>query len=231
MLREVTRSFSSRCFWIILAASAACADSTGTVTVNPAIQLVVSQLDLPLFVTAPPGDSSRLFVIEQTGRIRIVRDTTLTTAFLDLSAIVSCCGEQGLLGLAFHPQYATNGYFFVDYTDAAGTTQVVRYHVSADPDVADAASATPVLSQAQPFANHNGGMLVFGPDGYLYVGLGDGGSGGDPLGNGQNPATWLGKILRVDVDHGSPYAVPATNPFVGQAGVKPEIWALGLRNP
>jgi glucose/arabinose dehydrogenase len=214
-------------------ALAACAASEApVVTGDPTIQLVASQLSSPLLVTAPPGDTARVFIVEQTGRIRIVRnDTLLPTAFLNVSALISCCGEQGLLGLAFHPQYATNGYFYVNYTNAAGNTQVVRYHVSSNPDSADAASASPVLSQAQPFPNHNGGMLAFGPDGFLYVGLGDGGSGGDPQGNGQNLGTWLGKILRIDVSGAGPYAVPPSNPFVGRAGALPEIWAWGLRNP
>jgi glucose/arabinose dehydrogenase len=198
---------------------------------SPALQLVTSGLDLPLLVTAPPSDSARLFVVEQSGRIRVVRhDTLVGVPFLDLSTAISCCGERGLLGLAFHSQYATNGFFFVSYTNPAGDTRVLRYHVSADPERATATAADTVLSQAQPFSNHNGGNLAFGPDGYLYFGLGDGGSGGDPLGNGQNTATLLGKLLRIDVSS-MPYTVPATNPFVGQAGVRPEIWAVGLRNP
>jgi len=200
--------------------------------VPPALRLVASGLSAALFVTAPPGDTSRVLIVQQTGQVRVLRnDTLLATPFLDISGLVSCCGEQGLLGLAFHPQYAANGFFFVNYTDATGSTRVARYRVSANPNVADQGSASIVLTQAQPFSNHNGGMLAFGPDGYLYIGLGDGGSGGDPLGNGQNLGTLLGKLLRIDVDGASPYAVPATNPFVGVAGVRPEIWASGLRNP
>ena len=200
--------------------------------VPPALQLLAGGLTSPIFVAAPPGDTSRLFVVLQGGVVRVVRQgTLLATPFLDASALVSCCGERGLLGLAFHPQFATNGYFFVDYTDVAGNTQVVRYRVSANPDLADPASATGILSQTQPYTNHNGGMLAFGPDGFLYVGLGDGGSGGDPQGNGQNLGTLLGKILRIDVDGGSPYAVPPTNPFVAQSGARPEVWVWGLRNP
>jgi glucose/arabinose dehydrogenase len=153
--------------------------------------------------------------------------------------LVSCCGEQGLLGLAFHPDYATNGFFYVDYTNVAGDTVVARYEVSAtDPNVADPDSAQTVLTQDQPAANHNGGQLAFGPDGYLYIALGDGGGGGDPQGNGQNLETWLGKLLRVDVndddfpdDTNRNYAVPPNNPFVGIAGGLDEIWAYGLRNP
>ena len=216
---------------------AACRERTPTGPGNPppgqpSLKLIASGLDAPLFVTAAPGDTSREFVVEQTGRIRIVRhDTLLAAPFLDVSALVSCCDEQGLLSVAFHPQYASNGFFYVDYTNPGGDTRVMRYHVSANPDSADPASASLVLGQAQPFSNHNGGLLLFGPDGDLYVGLGDGGSGGDPQGNGQNLGTWLGKILRIDVNGGSGYAVPANNPFVGVSGAKPEIWAYGLRNP
>jgi glucose/arabinose dehydrogenase len=147
------------------------------------------------------------------------------------TSLVSCCGERGLLGLAFHPDYATSGLFFVNYTNLAGNTVIARYSVSGNPDVADSASGSVVLTVAQPFSNHNGGQLAFGPDGYLYVALGDGGSGGDPGNRAQNTNDPLGKLLRLDIDAASPYAVPANNPFVGQAGARPEIWALGLRNP
>jgi glucose/arabinose dehydrogenase len=192
---------------------------------------VASGLDQPLFVTAPPGDP-RVFVVEQPGRVRIIQNgQLLATPFLDVSSIITSGGERGLLSIAFHPHYSANGFFYVDYTDRNGDTRVVRYHVSADPNRADPASAQVVLGQAQPYANHNGGLLVFGPDGKLYVGLGDGGSGGDPQGNGQNLATLLGKILRIDVDAGQPYAIPADNPFAGQAGKRGEIWIYGVRNP
>jgi glucose/arabinose dehydrogenase len=192
---------------------------------------VASGLSQPLFVTAPAGDP-RLFVVEQPGRIRIVSGgALLPTPFIDLTAKISSGGERGLLGLAFHPDYASNGFFYVYYTDTQGDTKVERYRVSANPAVADPASAQHVLSVAQPYANHNGGPLAFGPDGYLYVGLGDGGSGGDPQGHGQNAASLLGKILRLDVNGAAPYAIPAGNPFVGQTGKRPEIWITGLRNP
>jgi glucose/arabinose dehydrogenase len=221
--------------WFLAAALGACG---GEPVVEPppsgppALERVVGGLSRPILVTAPPGDTQRLFVVEQTGLIRVVRDDTLLTVpFLDLTTAIVCCGEQGLLGLAFHPRYAQTGFLYVNYTDTGGTTRVVRYTVSADPDVADAASAFPILSQAQPYANHNGGMLAFGPDGYLYIGLGDGGSGGDPDGNGQDLGTWLGKMLRLDVDGGSPYAIPPTNPYAGSTTARPEIWASGLRNP
>jgi glucose/arabinose dehydrogenase len=140
--------------------------------------------------------------------------------------------ERGLLGLAFHPNYAENGLFFVNYTNRSGNTEVVRYNVMADdPDQADPASATTLLTVTQPYANHNGGHLAFGPDGYLYIGLGDGGSGGDPQGNGQNRTALLGKMLRIDVDSGDPYGIPEDNPFVNDSAYRPETWALGFRNP
>jgi len=184
----------------------------------------------PVDLTAPLADP-RLFIVEQTGVIRIVEDgVTRTEPFLDLSDSVSGGGEQGLLGLAFHPRYATTGAFFVNYTDATGATRVVRYDVSGDPDLADPGSGSLVLVVPQPFSNHNGGALRFGPDGKLYIALGDGGSGGDPQGNGQNPNTLLGTLLRIDVDQGNPYAIPPDNPFVAGGGL-PEIWAYGLRNP
>ena len=196
------------------------------------LETVVTGLELPLFLTAPTNDQ-RLFVVEKTGRIRIVKDgALLPTPFLDLSGSVSDGGEQGLLSMAFHPNYASNGFFYVDYTDRSGDTHVARYSVStADPDVANPASAKPILFVDQPFDNHNGGLLVFGGDGKLYVGLGDGGSGGDPQGNGQNLGVLLGKILRIDVDAGDPYAIPPDNPFATRAGARGEIWAYGLRNP
>jgi glucose/arabinose dehydrogenase len=192
---------------------------------------VASGLSSPLYLTAPSGDP-RLFVVEQPGRIRVIKNgALLPTPFLDVTAKVTSGGERGLLSVAFHPQYASNGLLYVNYTDRNGDTRVERYHVSADADRADPASAHLVLAVAQPYANHNGGLVMFGPDGKLYVGMGDGGSGGDPLGNGQNLSTLLGKLLRLDVDAADPYAVPAGNPFAGQAGRRGEIWALGLRNP
>jgi glucose/arabinose dehydrogenase len=203
------------------------------------LEQVASGLTSPVTVTNAGDGSGRIFIVQQTGQIRILSGgTLLPTPFLDISALVSCCGEQGLLGLAFHPDYATNGFFYVDYTNVAGDTVVARYEVSAtDPNVADPDSAQTVLTQDQPFANHNGGQLAFGPDGYLYIALGDGGSAGDPQGNGQNLETWLGKLLRVDVngddfpdDPNRNYAVPPNNPFVANDGLD-EIWAYGLRNP
>ena len=177
------------------------------------------------------GDS-RLFLTLQRGQIRIWDGTSiLPTPFLDISSRVSCCGEQGLLSVAFHPRYRENGFFFVDYTDHEGKTVVARYSVTADRNVTDPNSERILLTIPQPFDNHNGGELQFGPDGYLYIGMGDGGSGGDPLNNGQNLNSLLGKILRIDVDSGSTYAIPPSNPFVNNASARPEIWAYGLRNP
>jgi len=193
---------------------------------------VVSGLSSPVWLTAPPGDP-RLFVVEQRGTIRIVKgDALLPEPFLDLRSAVASGGERGLLSLAFHPDYAANGRFYVDYTDPQGDTRVVAYRASAsDPDRADPASGDTILAVDQPYSNHNGGLVTFGPDGMLYVGLGDGGSGGDPRGNGQNRGTLLGAILRLDVDAATPYRVPPDNPFLDYAGLRGEIWAWGLRNP
>ncbi len=192
---------------------------------------VASGLSNPLYLTSPPNDS-RLFVVEQPGRIRILKSgQLLPQPFLDITSRVSSTGERGLLSVAFHPGYATNGFFYVNFTDLAGNTRVERFRVSANPDVADASSSKLILAVTQPFANHNGGLNLFGPDGMLYIGLGDGGNAGDPQGNGQKLSTLLGKILRLDVDNGDPYAIPAGNPFVGQSGARAEIWAYGLRNP
>jgi glucose/arabinose dehydrogenase len=192
---------------------------------------IASGLSRPVYLTAAPGDA-RLFVVEKVGRIRIIKNGSLVaTPFLDITSKVNSSGnEQGLLSVAFHPSYATNGFLYVNYTDASGDTRIERYTVSSNPDVANAASAKLVLGVDQPFANHNGGLNLFGPDGMLYIGLGDGGSAGDPQGNGQNKNALLGKLLRIDVDHGDPYTIPSTNPFVNGGG-RGEVWAYGLRNP
>lgn len=196
------------------------------------LRTVVEGLERPVAVVNAGDGRGRLFIVQQSGEIRIFDGARLMTApFLDLSPIVSCCGERGLLGLAFHPSYETNGIFYVDYTDLAGDTRVARYQVSTDPDVADPASGVVLLSIDQPFSNHNGGQLAFGHDGKLWIGAGDGGSGGDPQGNAQNGNSLLGKILRIDVDSALPYGIPSDNPFVDDPGVRDEIWALGLRNP
>ncbi len=183
---------------------------------------------------ANAGDGlGRLFIIEQAGVIRVLQDgDLLPVPFLDISDQVDCCGERGLLGLAFHPEYARNGEFFVHYSDLNGDTVLARFQVdlAERPDQADPDSQVIILRVAQPYGNHNGGTVAFGLDGYLYLGLGDGGSGGDPLGNAQNLDSLLGKLLRLDVDSGDPYAIPPDNPYA-QGGGAPEIWASGLRNP
>ncbi len=199
-----------------------------------AIDTVATGLVNPLFVTYAPFDSTRIFILEQPGRIRIVKNSTLLSrSFLDIDSIVGSTGsEQGLLGLAFHPNYQSNGFFYVNYTNNSGNTVVARYSVTANPDSANANSSFNILNITQPFSNHNGGMIAFSPiDGYLYIGMGDGGSANDPGNRAQNKLNLLGKMLRIDVDGGSPYSIPADNPFVGNVAYLQEIWALGLRNP
>jgi glucose/arabinose dehydrogenase len=200
-----------------------------------ALQEVASGLSAPIFLTAPPGDN-RLFILERPGRIRVVQGGgLLATPFLDISNLTSTSGERGLLSMAFHPQYASNGYFFLYYTNLAGDIVIERRQVSAgNANVADPLSALAILTIPHPtFSNHYGGLLSFGPDGYLYAGTGDGGSAGDPPGNAQNTNVLLGKLLRLDVNASTvaqPYAIPPGNPFA-TAGGRPEIWAYGLRNP
>lgn len=230
-----------RCLPCLVLTALACGSSTGPssgTVLQPGdlplvLDTVATGLDSPLYLTAPAGDP-RLFIVEKTGRIRIVKNgSLLATAFLDLHTLVSGGSEQGLLGLAFDPDYATNGRFVVNYTNLAGDTRISAFRVSSDPDVADGSSETVLLPVAQPFPNHNGGQLLFGPDGDLYAGLGDGGGAGDPNGNGQSLATVLGKVLRIDLNGGAPYAVPSDNPFASTAGpaTRGEIWSYGLRNP
>lgn len=191
----------------------------------------------PDYVTQPRGERRRLFVVEQGGKIRVVRDgRVLRTPFIDISSRIVSGGEQGLLGLAFAPDYASSGRFYVDYTDRDGDTRIVEYRRGSSPDRADPGSARQLLLQDQPEPNHNGGQLAFGPDGLLYIGLGDGGGGDDQhgaIGNGQNLGTLLGKILRIDphASGGQPFGIPADNPFVGRRGAKAAIYAWGLRNP
>jgi glucose/arabinose dehydrogenase len=178
------------------------------------------------------ADDHRLFVVEKPGTVRVLEGSILQPEpFLDIRDRIRSSGsEQGLLGLAFHPSFTTNGFFYVYYTDLNGDTVVSRFRLSADAGHGDPASEFLMLQVSQPHANHNGGSMAFGPDGRLYVGLGDGGSAGDPQGNGQRLDTLLGKILRLDVDSAEPYAIPADNPFASGGGL-PEIWAYGLRNP
>ena len=207
--------------WIAVTAIAMMACGSNDPPVGPepgdtTVRLVVvtSGLQSPVHIASPSGDG-RLFIVEQRGRIRVFKNgQLLPTPFLDIIAKVGCCGERGLLSVAFHPAFATNGFFYINYTDVNGDTRVERYHAAAGSDVADAASASLLLGIDQPFSNHNGGHLLFGADGMLYIPMGDGGGGGDPQGNGQSRTSLLGKILRLDVSGGAP-----------------EIWALGLRNP
>ncbi|MEP7378818.1 MAG: PQQ-dependent sugar dehydrogenase [Chloroflexota bacterium] len=188
------------------------------------------------FLTNAGDGTGALYVVEQRGKVyRLAADGSVdvTTPFLDIASKVSCCEERGLLGLAFHPNFADNGRLFVDYTNVAGDTVVSEFGLGADGNI-DAESERFLLGIKQPFPKHNGGMLAFGADGYLYIGSGDGGSAGDPYRNGQSADTLLGKVLRIDIDSGDPYAIPADNPFVGQLPEvphRPEIWDIGLRNP
>lgn len=195
-----------------------------------ALDLFAEGFTSPVEITNA-GDS-RLFVVQQNGQIKILNSdgTTNSTLFLNVSSLISSGGERGLLGLAFHPDYSTNGYFYINYTNTSGNTVVARYSRSTtNPDVADPASAQIVLTVNQPSSNHNGGCLRFGPDGYLYISMGDGGGAGDTSNNAQNINSLLGKMLRIDVDNGSPYSSPAGNPYVGVGGAD-EIYATGLRN-
>ncbi|HEX2827096.1 MAG TPA: PQQ-dependent sugar dehydrogenase [Burkholderiales bacterium] len=216
------------------------ASAAATVTYNNAgafrlaLQQVVAGLADPLFLASPAGDA-RLFVVERTGRIRIVQNGVVAPApFLDISARASTAGEGGLLSLAFDPQFATNGSFYVYFTDTTGDVAIERFQVSANPAAADPTPLRIITITHRSFTNHKGGLVAFGPDGFLYLAPGDGGGGGDPLGSGQNLNTLLGKILRIDVSNASaaqPYAIPAGNPFTGQPNRRGEIWGFGLRNP
>jgi glucose/arabinose dehydrogenase len=225
---------------LIAAVLAGCMDSEakpanagpdGGAQTSMRLEQIGGSFSSPVYVTSPSGDG-RLFVVEQSGRIRVIKNgATQSEPFLDIRSRVSSGGERGLLSMAFHPNYRMNGYFFVDFTDSNGDTRVERFKVSANPDIADPQSAKLILAIDQPFSNHNGGLVMFGPDGMLYVGMGDGGSGGDPHRNGQSTQVLLGKLLRLDVDKGDPYAIPPDNPYANGSGGRPEIWAIGLRNP
>lgn len=229
--------------WLVaipLITAAACGDTAGPEPQQPlpigeadvTLLPVATGLSFPLLLTSPPGDQ-RLFIVEKGGRIRIVANgELLEQPFLDIAGSVSGGSEQGLLGLAFSPSYASDGRFYINYTDSEGDTRVSGWSVSTNPNLADAASERILLTVEQPFSNHNGGHLAFGPDGYLYIGMGDGGSGGDPQGNGQDGSDLLGSLLRLDVSGTEGYAIPADNPFAGSADeVRDELWDLGLRNP
>jgi glucose/arabinose dehydrogenase len=209
--------------------------ATGTMPAL-ALQAVATGLSSPLFLSAPIGDE-RLFIVERDGRVRIVQNgALLPAAFLDIASSTTTDGERGLLSLAFDPQYASNGFFYVYFTDLNGNIAIERFSVSAaNPNLADPLSGLRIISIPHPaFSNHNGGLLTFGLDGFLYIGTGDGGGSGDPNGNAQNTGAVLGKLLRIDVSAATsarPYSVPASNPFINQAGKRAEIWAVGLRNP
>jgi glucose/arabinose dehydrogenase len=199
------------------------------------LTVVARGLISPVFATSPNDGTRRLFIVQKNGQIRILKNgAVLRGVFLNISALVSKGGEQGLLGLAFHPSFRTNHKFYVDYTDLAGNTVIREYRASTtNPNVVQAGSGRTILRIAQPYSNHNGGMIAFGPDGYLYIGMGDGGSGGDPGNRAQSTSTLLGKMLRIDVNGTSAYGnyrVPSTNPYVGRAGLD-QIWQRGLRNP
>ena len=216
------------CFWALASTSSSHAQVPSDLT----LEFVAGGFSSPVAIRHAGDGSGRLFIVEQGGLIRIVDDgSVLPTPFLDLQSLVVSGGEQGLLGLAFHPDYSTNGLFYVNYTrdgdPDVDKTVIARYSVSADPNVADSTSATLILEIDQPFENHNGGDIHFGPDDYLYIGMGDGGG----WETAQDMTTLLGKMLRIDVDGGSPYAIPPDNPFVGDPSALDEIWASGLRNP
>jgi len=208
--------------------------SPSLVIANPNIQLepILSGLNSPVAITHAGDGTGRLFITLQVGKV-IIYDglQMLPTPFIDIGSLITTGSERGLLSVAFHPDYSATGFLYINYTDLNGDTSIARYRVSADPNVVDNSSAAILLTIPQPATNHNGGQLQFGPDGYLYIGTGDGGFSGDPANNAQDLNSLLGKILRINVDAGSPYAIPPDNPFVGNQNAKPEIWALGLRNP
>ena len=219
---------------------AALANPTATAAFDPGavdlhLTLLTSGLSKPVLLTNAGDGSGRRFVVEQTGKVRIITagGTLLAAPFIDVTSLVSKGGEQGLLGLAFHPHFATNGYFFLNYTNTSGDTVINRYHAQPGANTVSRATAVRIMTIGQPYANHNGGNLAFGPDGYLYIGMGDGGSAGDPGNRAQSLSSLLGKMLRIDIDHtstGKHYRVPSSNPYVGRTGLD-EIWSRGLRNP
>ena len=232
------------CSMLVLSAYASCSGGgEGSDTPDAAqppfpvigVEAVTSGFTQPTHIAHAADNSGRIFVAEQAGKIRIIRNNSVLPApFLDLTEKVTASGsEQGLFSVAFPPGYAEKGYFYVNYTSKPdGSTIIARYRLTDHVDMADPLSEEIIITIAQPFANHNGGQIAFGPDGFLYIGMGDGGSGGDPLNNAQNPASLLGKMLRVDTESGSGgYAVPPSNPFAGNSGYRGEIWSLGLRNP
>jgi glucose/arabinose dehydrogenase len=208
-------------------------EQSGMVWPEITLKLAFSGIRQPTHITHAGDNSMRLFITEQRGRIMLIRNNSVSQRpFLDITDRVSCCGERGLLSVVFPPGYKEKGYFYLNYTDRSGDTVVARYRITQNPDRADPKSEEIVLTISQPYANHNGGQLAFGPDGFLYVGMGDGGSAGDPQNYAQNPSSLLGKMLRIDVESGRrPYTIPSDNPFVNNKAFRPEIWASGLRNP
>jgi glucose/arabinose dehydrogenase len=220
---------------LIVSATPTESAAVGPSRIHLGLTQVAAGLSKPLLVTNAGDGSGRLFVVEQTGTIEIINNgEVLTTPFLELSASISAGGEQGLLGLAFHPSFKSNGKLYVSYTDRNGTSVIREYRVSAtDPNRVNGSSGRTILTLRQPYANHNGGNIAFGPDGDLYIGFGDGGSAGDPGNRAQNLGTLLGKLLRIDVNRRTGtlrYGIPSNNPFVGRRGLD-QIWAYGLRNP
>lgn len=216
------------CLAVVTVPARADSDGWPHVSVEP---VVTAGLVQPLYVTHAGDGSGRLFVVEQGGRVRVIVGNALQPApFLDLTDRVRSGGERGLLGMAFHPNFLHNGRFFVSYTRHPDGATVVSEFRATGPDAVPSSSERIVLTVPQPHANHNGGMIAFGPDGYLYIGRGDGGGAGDPDDRGQSPGDLLGKILRIDIDHGEPYGVPGDNPYRSGGG-RPEVYAIGLRNP
>lgn len=209
------------------------ASTTATIAPSLALQAVATGLTNPVHLTAPPGDTARLFIVELGGRIWLLRNGQLTT-FLDITTVVAPSGSNsGLFSLAFHPDYATNGRFFVYFTNTTGQLELRQYLASTNPDAADAGSGATVLTVPRPAGDHFGGLVTFGPDGMLLLALGDGGSGGITTTNAQDLRTLLGKMIRIDVDSAAPYAIPTDNPFAGATDptLRREIWGWGLRNP
>lgn len=210
---------------------------TQSVSTKPPVietKLLATGFTMPNTITSLSNkNDKRLYVVEQTGKIRIINagGTIASTPLLDLSSKVLLGGEMGLLGLAFHPNFSSNGYLYVNYIDKNQNTIIARFTANKDGTIANPATEKDLIKLKQPYPNHNGGDLHFGPDGYLYIALGDGGDGGDPGDRAQNAGVMFGKILRIDVNSGDPYAIPKNNPFVGKDNAVPEIWDLGLRNP
>ena len=234
---ETQRVVSSSTVGLLLVLAAGCFEDNptepppGELNVTLSLETVASGLNSPIDLASPVGDA-RLFVANQNGVVNIVEGgQVLGTPFFSLQGEVTGGGEQGLLGIAFHPDYSSNGFVYASYTDNGGNSKVDRFTVSADPNVVDLATRLNIITIGQPFENHNGGQIDFGTDGMFYYSLGDGGSGDDPLDSGQDLNTLLGALLRLDVDGGSPYAIPQDNPFAGSVTEREEIWASGLRNP